>query len=248
MTKRQNTQKGFTLVELAIVLVIVGLLIAGILKGQELITNAQVTSTIQQMEAISGAINTFKQNYGSYPGDMANAVNRLSNCAAPCADGNGDSDIELAVGAAGALGDEANNVFLHMSAADLITNMDGTNVYAFGQALPLAAIGGGYKMGQVGGAGIGNPVGFTAADFRSGKYLLVVAAPNVAANAAGAGVLTPTQGGRIDRTLDDGTPNSGSVIASTNCQAAATGGGTGQEYDQNAANNVECVVAFRMPN
>ncbi|TAL35563.1 MAG: prepilin-type N-terminal cleavage/methylation domain-containing protein, partial [Alphaproteobacteria bacterium] len=42
--KRLNTQKGFTLVELAIVMTIIGLLIGGILKGQELMQNARITA------------------------------------------------------------------------------------------------------------------------------------------------------------------------------------------------------------
>ena len=49
---KQTSQAGFTLVELAIVMIIIGLLIAGVLKGQELIANARVTSTVAQIKAI----------------------------------------------------------------------------------------------------------------------------------------------------------------------------------------------------
>jgi prepilin-type N-terminal cleavage/methylation domain-containing protein len=53
---KQTSQAGFTLVELAIVMIIIGLLIAGVLKGQELIANARVTSTVAQVKAIDAAI------------------------------------------------------------------------------------------------------------------------------------------------------------------------------------------------
>ena len=82
---KQTSQAGFTLVELAIVMIIIGLLIAGVLKGQELIANARVTSTVAQIKAIDAATSTFKDTYDSLPGDMTAPTTRLPNClAAPC--------------------------------------------------------------------------------------------------------------------------------------------------------------------
>ncbi len=78
--KRLNTQKGFTLVELAIVMTIIGLLIGGILKGQELMENARVTSTVAQVKSYSAAVTSFKDMYQSYPGDMPGAGTRLVGC------------------------------------------------------------------------------------------------------------------------------------------------------------------------
>ncbi|HVS27365.1 MAG TPA: prepilin-type N-terminal cleavage/methylation domain-containing protein, partial [Burkholderiales bacterium] len=45
-------QSGFTLIEIAIVLVIIGLLLGGVLKGQELITSARVRNLISQQDGI----------------------------------------------------------------------------------------------------------------------------------------------------------------------------------------------------
>ena len=53
--KQMSNQKGFTLVELAIVMTIIGLLIGGVLKGQELMENARVTSTVAQVKGYEGA-------------------------------------------------------------------------------------------------------------------------------------------------------------------------------------------------
>ncbi|WP_028487205.1 prepilin-type N-terminal cleavage/methylation domain-containing protein [Thiomicrorhabdus chilensis] len=66
-TKLQN-QKGFTLVEIAIVLVIIGLLLGGVLKGQELIENSKVKSVTQDLEGVSAAYWAYRDRTGSYPG------------------------------------------------------------------------------------------------------------------------------------------------------------------------------------
>jgi prepilin-type N-terminal cleavage/methylation domain-containing protein len=78
--KRLNTQKGFTLVELAIVMTIIGLLIGGILKGQELMQNARITATVSQIKGYSAAMTTFKDMYQAVPGDMLSAGTRLVGC------------------------------------------------------------------------------------------------------------------------------------------------------------------------
>ena len=70
-------EKGFTLVELAIVLVIIGILIGGILKGQELIKNASISATAAQLKAFESAYTTFLDLYGGKPGDLASATTLL---------------------------------------------------------------------------------------------------------------------------------------------------------------------------
>ena len=67
-------QKGFTLVEIAIVLVIIGLLIGGVLKGQSIIQNAKVKRVVKSADELRAAIYTFYDKYGVYPGDEANAT------------------------------------------------------------------------------------------------------------------------------------------------------------------------------
>jgi len=79
-----NKNNGFTLVELAIVMIIIGLLVGGVLKGQELVTNARVTGTIAQAKDLTGAAFIFKDAYRSLPGDIAaaDALVRIPGCAA----------------------------------------------------------------------------------------------------------------------------------------------------------------------
>jgi prepilin-type N-terminal cleavage/methylation domain-containing protein len=69
-TKLRRSHRGFTLVEIAIVLVIIGLLIGGILRGQELITTAKVRSTVSQGSSLKSAFNIFYDRYRMVAGDL----------------------------------------------------------------------------------------------------------------------------------------------------------------------------------
>ncbi len=91
----KKNESGFTLVELAIVLMIIGLLIGAILRGQELLESARITATLQQVKAYQGAIVTFRDTYGALPGDLRTALDRVPNCTAvnSCVNGNGDGMI-----------------------------------------------------------------------------------------------------------------------------------------------------------
>ena len=87
MTKRMQ---GFTLVEIAIVLVIIGLLLGGILKGQEMITQAKIKNVIADFSGVSAAYHGYQDRYRAIPGDDPNADTRWT--VAPAAvkgDGNG---------------------------------------------------------------------------------------------------------------------------------------------------------------
>src|SRR5476651_2427646 len=66
-------QSGFTLIEIAIVLVIIGLLLGGVLKGQELITAARVRNLAAQIDGVKIAYLGFQDRYRALPGDYADA-------------------------------------------------------------------------------------------------------------------------------------------------------------------------------
>src|ERR1700688_3889289 len=65
------SSSGFTLIELSIVLVIIGLIVGGILVGQDLIKAAEVRAQISQIEKYNQAVNTFRAKFNAIPGDMA---------------------------------------------------------------------------------------------------------------------------------------------------------------------------------
>jgi prepilin-type N-terminal cleavage/methylation domain-containing protein len=69
-----KSSAGFTLIELSIVLVVIGLIVGGVLVGQDLIRGAYVRAQISQIEKFNTAVNTFYGKYQAVPGDMNNTV------------------------------------------------------------------------------------------------------------------------------------------------------------------------------
>src|SRR5437879_2899141 len=99
----RKSEQGFTLIELSIVLVIIGLIVGGVLVGQDLIKAAEIRATVAQIEKYNTAVNTFRNKYTGIPGDLLYAtassfgIDDIGGTGAPCAtagaancgDGNG---------------------------------------------------------------------------------------------------------------------------------------------------------------
>lgn len=94
----KSKQSGFTLVEIAIVLVIVGLLLGGVLKGQELITSGKAKALYADKTAIQTAYNTYNDRFRAVPGDDIAAAGRFTGLACGVA-GAGASAINSGAGA-----------------------------------------------------------------------------------------------------------------------------------------------------
>jgi prepilin-type N-terminal cleavage/methylation domain-containing protein len=96
-------QTGFTLIEIAIVLVIIGLLLGGVLKGQELITSARVRNLASTQDGIKAAFFGFQDRFRALPGDYTAATTNLTGVSttagcigsgtATLGNGNGDGQI-----------------------------------------------------------------------------------------------------------------------------------------------------------
>lgn len=89
----KRSQAGFTLVEIAIVLVIIGLLIGGVLKGREMITNAKIKRIENDFAGVSAAIFAYQDRYGVLPGDDPAAATRFAGTWAGSDNGNGNGNI-----------------------------------------------------------------------------------------------------------------------------------------------------------
>lgn len=209
--QQSRKEAGFTLVELAIVMIIIGLLIGGILKGQELVANAQVTATVAQIKGLDGALSTFRDKYSVLPGDMTSPSTRLRDCtAAPCNDaGNANGRIDgITLVTAPAVTNEGLVAFTHMAAADLISGVDINGNASFGSALPEAKIGGGFWIGHNADGNIGQGI----TNNRPGHYLVLNALVGNVGSSSTTGI-TSTQAAQVDRKMDDGDPRAGDIQA-----------------------------------
>ncbi len=120
-----TTQRGFTMVEVAIVLVVVGLVVSGVLKGQEMITNSKLKRMEGDNAGISAAMLSYQDRYRAVPGDDDLADQRFSiytdgvNDPAPAQiNGNGDGIIDGDWMAAP--NTETANFWKHLRAAGLV--------------------------------------------------------------------------------------------------------------------------------
>ena len=86
-------QSGFTLVEIAIVLVIIGLLLGGVLKGREMITNAKIKRIENDFAGVSAAVYAYQDRYGVLPGDDPAASTRFAGTWSAADNGNGNGNI-----------------------------------------------------------------------------------------------------------------------------------------------------------
>ena len=117
-TNLPKHQSGFTLIEIAIVLVIIGLLLGGILKGQELITQGRIRNVANDFQSMTAAINLYQDRYRALPGDDAGAAARWS-ITAPSGGTLGDGIISGTYNSATAT-DESRQLWLHLRRAGLV--------------------------------------------------------------------------------------------------------------------------------
>ena len=239
-TDQRSREAGFTLVELAIVMVIIGLLIGGVLQGRALVHNAQLTRVSSDLTSYDAAFTTFIDMFGGPPGDLPSAIQRISNCTGPCiptSGTQGNNLIDNTPGGTKPSGSEAFAAWHQMANSGLIASGFQVNnaTAAFGQGLPKSTIGGGLMGFEIG----GSPAGL-AADFTSiigtnpqlaGTYFVLKGgAGNAASTAASSATLTPGDAEIIDRKSDDGVADQGTIRAfgtTTACSTATTGSSSG---------------------
>jgi prepilin-type N-terminal cleavage/methylation domain-containing protein len=135
----QRRQHGFTLIEIAIVLVIIGLLLGGILKGQELITSARVRNLISQQDGIKAGFYGFQDRYRAFPGDYLLADRNLGGTGT-ISIGNGDGRIQKGAvpvtrDGVTSVTDEDNLVWEHLTRAGFL---NGSFTYSGGEATDLS--------------------------------------------------------------------------------------------------------------
>jgi len=207
-------QAGFTLIEIAIVLVIIGLLLGGVLKGQELITSARVRNLISQQDGIKAAYFGFLDRFRALPGDYSLASTNIANVTA---NGNGNGQIRSITG--GDVIDEYIAVWDHLTHAGFI---NGSYTYAALPESPATAPTNPYAryIQVIYDAVYGTGAGALRHNIKTG-------------NGIPSEILS-----EIDRKIDDGNPVGGVFQFSTypggtgaSAGTAPTGGAAGQCYN-----------------
>ncbi len=223
-----NTQKGFTLVELSIVLVIIGLIISSVLVGQDLIRSAELRATVTQYEQFNAAVATFRGKYGGLPGDVTgNASYGFV--------GDGDGDGALA---AATNHDAGENVYfwnhLGSTGASLISGSYlGTQVPTAGITTHTPSNKSGESWGVFGANGTNYfVIGATTPD-TNGEYDTI-------------DILTPLDAKSLDDKIDDGRPNRGVAQAKNgaNDDANATVDGAGGAAGNQCASVTTAVATY----
>lgn len=147
-----RSQNGFTLVELAIVLICIGFVAATVLKGQEIIQNSRISSNIAQVQSYQAAYKVFQNTYNFIPGDMPAAESVLPNCSASTHCRNGDGNKEIGTPALTPWDDfvtdiasESTQFWKHLALADLIAGVNpaGGPAPVWGETHPRVQLGGG---------------------------------------------------------------------------------------------------------
>lgn len=130
MKQFSSSQSGFSLVEMAIVLIIIGLLIGGVLIGKDILENGRILSTYRQIASYNAAVNTFRAAYGVLPGDMKNPSDRLSRCTTAKCNVGGNGNAMIGDANAYDTSEENNTFWLHLNAAGLVEDVDRTMTWS----------------------------------------------------------------------------------------------------------------------
>jgi type II secretory pathway pseudopilin PulG len=245
--KVKKTEHGFTLVEAAVVVLVIGLLIGGTFKGIEIYRSSQATATVKQLKEIDYAITQFNDLYKGVPGDInAAQLQNLPNCTGTCARaGNNNGFIESAPGNGPWIAFDINQeravAFKQLLAAELLSGYTGSDILEPGEIVPAFPNGQGVNIGFI--LECPFPCGANNIDFSGGNLIassmITAATPNWSGFRA-------KQTQQIDVKIDDGNPQRGILTSLELGWTAGTGCLDGANYRINNPSNPNCLFWYQL--
>ena len=238
---QSERQQGFTLIELSVVLVIIGLIVGSIIAGQSLIRASQVQSASTDTQTYIHAVQSFQQKYNALPGDMANATsywgiaggttsdpapyNYSSSCYASQGTGtqtcNGNGNGQIADGVISSTNTYANEelrAWQHLADAGFI---QGNYTGVAGSVGALDAVPG-TNVPQSRIANAGYTISWygvlsSNTNYFNGTYghVIVLSGRNSSTGTPVTPVLTTSEALSFDQKFDDGLPATGTILAPT---------------------------------
>lgn len=246
---------GFSLVELSIVLVILGLLTGGILAGQSLIRAAELRSVNTDLNRYQAAIYAFRDKYFAFPGDMnsatkfwgvANGTGSDSTCyqslGAGTATCNGDGDGLIDYDAV-RFNAEPHRAWQHLANAGLVEGnytgiWDGTDVP--GTLVPRGRMSNtGYSLVYI---AYGSYFGETHSSQSNGNQLLFGTQASVMRGVA----LKPEEAWNVDTKMDDGKPDQGALQTDTSYSAACYTGSYPTAAYALSTTSIQCSLRYSL--
>ncbi len=232
-------RQGFTLIELSIVLVVIGLLVGGVLAGRSLIRNSELQGAIADVDGFKASVSSFKDKYNYFPGDLPTAKtfwpDNIPYTGFITANGDGDGNIAGTNPAE----PETKRAWQHLSAAGMIAGQyDGGTAATLGVSWPVSRVpAAGYWIGH---NLSGSPFSsFNSATVGHAFRLSTVYLSNMTGSA-----VSPQDAKYIDNKIDDGVPSTGSVLGVaggpgfTNCENVS-----GADYVLTST-GINCTVYF----
>lgn len=240
--QQKSRHHGFSLVELSIVLVILGLLVGGVLSGRSLIRAAEIRSIVTEYETWQTAVNSYKLRFRQLPGDMNNATSFWAGTT----NGNGDGRVFF---------HPLPEIFLfwqHMALAGVIPGKftgvsgPGSNEHVFiGENVPPSKVSGaGWSLAYISPAEVYAPQFFNIEYKHSYQYGGPI--PDYETQAP---IITPAEAWSIDSKIDDGKPAQGFIIArywDNACANASTNLDLEAIY-RASDDRILCALFFRNP-